>query len=164
MIKYNPGKPQKSLLRFGDQRHIGFSESIRYMARKKAFSPWFALLWSLRNVSQPLGSVVHDWTESSLRRQARNWPSAEASVEYAEPMIVGDGEDAHWVGDLHYTYSVDGAAYSGSHYLRVYDEDDVNEQVEQWRGRKLVVRYFRGNPAHSIFIPEEQPISLSARG
>jgi hypothetical protein len=156
MIKYNPGKPQKSVLRLGDQWHSGFSESIRYLARKKAFGPWFALLWSLRNVSH--------WAESNLRRHARNWPSAEASVEYAEPMIVGDGQDAHWVGDLRYTYSVDGAAYSGSHYFRVYDEDDAHEQVEKWRGQKLVVRYFRGNPAHSILIPEEQNTSLSASG
>ena len=155
MIKYNPRKPQKSLLRFGDQWHSGFSESTRSLPIKKAVGPWFALLWSLRNVSYR--------AESSLRTQARNWPSAEASVEYAEPMIVGDGEDAHWVGDLYYAYSVDGAIYSGSHYFRVCDQADANEQVGKWRGQKLVVRYSRGNPAHSIFIPDEQNISLAAR-
>lgn len=30
MIKYNPGKPQKSILRLGDQWHGGFSESIGF--------------------------------------------------------------------------------------------------------------------------------------
>jgi len=147
MIRYKQNAPQTSVLALRDTLGTGTYE-FGSRARARSFSPWLALLWRLRNVS--------DWAESSISERAKHWPSAEATVEYAEPMMLGDDENLHWVGDLHYRYSVDGSTYSASHYFRVSGEDDARQQVEPWRGRKLVVHYFPGNPAWSVFIETEQ--------
>lgn len=153
MIKYKLNKPQTSVLRLLDVLCAKSADTFRPIIRKQQLRPWLTLLWSLRKLS--------DWARSSLQKQARNWPSTEGTVEYAEPMIAGEDEDTHWVGELHYTYSVDGCAYSDSHNFRAYDEEDAKEQVEPWRGRKLIIRYFPGNPARSVFIEREQlPVAV----
>jgi len=105
----------------------------------------------LRNVS--------DWAETMLHKKAQNWPSVLGRVEYAEPMMVGDDYDAHWGGDVHYSYSVNGASYSASYYFRAYSNEDAEDLVQEWRNRRVVVHYFPGNPSRSVFIPEEQNIS-----
>ena len=83
-------------------------------------------------------------------------PSADAIVDYAEPKIAGDDENTHWVGDLHYSYSVNGNSYSASHYFRASGNDDAEDLVKEWRSRRIVVHYFPGNPSRSVFIPQEQ--------
>lgn len=147
MIKYKPNKPQKSVLALHDLASTGTYE-FRSSTGTPRFSPWLTLVWSFRNVSE--------WAENSLQKSARQWPSAEATVEYAEPMMVGDDGDLHWVGDLHYKYSVDGCTYSASHYFRAFNQDDARERVEAWRGRKLIIHYFPGNVSRSVFIENEQ--------
>src|SRR6266496_4566712 len=147
MIQYRPEKPRVSVLRDLElSRTLPMSPS-RPFGRHSWFGSRVAILWSLRNVSE--------WAEKRLQREAINWPSTEATVEYAEPLIADVDDRAHWVGELHYSYSVDGCTYSGSHYFRAYDEDDAREQVEGWRGRKVIVHYFGGNPIRSVFIPPE---------
>jgi hypothetical protein len=71
-------------------------------------------------------------------------------------------DEAHWGGELHYSYSVDGSSYSNSYYFRGYDEDGARELMEGWRDRRIVVHYFAGNPARSVFIREEQDQSTKA--
>ena len=147
MIKYNPNRPQASVLTLRD---LFGTKPFEFRPKKgpQWFSPRLALLWSLRNVSE--------WAERSLQKQASNWPSAEATVEYAEPRMVGGDDNLRWVGDLHYKYSVDGSVYSGSYYFRAYGEEDAREQAESWRSQKLVVHYFPGNPLRSVLIVSEQ--------
>jgi hypothetical protein len=116
-----------------------------------------AILWSLRN--------VRGWAEGRLYKEARNWPSADAIVDYAEPKIAGDDENTHWVGDLHYSYSVNGNSYSASHYFRASGNDDAKDQVKEWRSRRIVVHYFPGNPSRSVFIAQEQnPFAVTVIG
>jgi hypothetical protein len=97
---------------------------------------------------------VSTWAEGRLHSEAKNWPSVSAEVDYAEPRIFDD--DGHWGGELRYAYSVDGASYSNSYFFRAFGEDDAQQQVEPWRNRKVIVHYYPGNPARSVFIPEEQ--------
>jgi hypothetical protein len=142
------GKPQISV-----RREIGQAGGLPVrqcgkISLGQRFGPVLAILWSLRNVS--------NWAESKLHNEARNWPSVDGDVEYAEPMIVGEDENTHWVGDLHYRYSVNGTSYSASHYFRADSNEDARELVQEWRSRKIVVHYFTGNPSRSVFIPEEQ--------
>jgi hypothetical protein len=147
MVAYKPSNPQASVLALRDLSNTDTNGSRRFQ-RNRPLSPWLGLLWRLRNVS--------DWAEGALQKQATNWPSAEATVEYAEPMMVGEDDDLHWVGDLHYKYSVDGCSYSGSQYFRALGGEDAREQVEVWRGLKLAIHYFPGNPGKSVFIASEQ--------
>lgn len=148
VIRFKPGNPKISVLALADLSNSGATELFRPIVLARPLGPWLTLLWSLRNVS--------DWAEGSLQRQASTWPSAEATVEYAEPRIADAEDRPHWLGELHYAYTVDGRSYSSSHYFRARGEDDAKELVEPWRGRKLIIHYFPGNPARSVFIEGEQ--------
>jgi hypothetical protein len=154
MIKYKPNKPQTSLLALRDLCRTE-TQGFASTARTWRFSPWLALLWSFRNVS--------DWAEGTLQKNARLWPSVEAVVEYAEPMMVGDEDDLHWVGDLHYKYSVDGSTYSASHYFRASGQQHARERVQAWRGEKLIIHCFPGNASRSVFIENEQHPSTAVQ-
>jgi hypothetical protein len=148
LVPCKVGTPQVSVLREADLMNALPSAQHRYDRPHQPFGPVLAILWSLRNVS--------DWAERRLDREAQHWPSVTGTVEYAEPMIVGEDNSAHWGGDLHYSYSVDGNPYSNSYYLRAAGEDDARDQVKQWRNGKVIVHYFAGNPARSVLILEEQ--------
>ena len=150
MIKYMPNKPHASTLALRDLP-VAETWACRPMGITHNFSPWLAILWAFRNVSE--------WAENSLHERASNWPSTEGEVEYAEPRMVGDDDNLHWVGDLHYKYSVEGCSYAASHYFRAYGEEDAREQVEAWRGRRVIVHYFPGNSARSVFIAGEQEVN-----
>jgi hypothetical protein len=153
LVRFKLGKPRISVLREIDQMGVLPPQQHRPDSPNLRFGPVLAILWSLRNVS--------DWAESILQAKARYWLSTYATVEYAEPMIVGEDRDAHWVGEVHYSYSVDGNSYSQSYYLRATGEDDARDLVEGWRNRRIVVHHFPGNPARSVLIPEEQDRSAT---
>jgi hypothetical protein len=153
LVPYKLGNPQMSVLREMDLTNALPAPWHRYGRPHQRFGPILAILWPLRSVS--------DWAENGLHKEARNWPSVPGSVEYAEPMLVGEDNDAHWGGDLHYSYSVDGNSYSDSYYFRASTEQDARNQVEQWRSRKIIVHYFPGNQARSVFISEEQDLSAA---
>jgi len=145
LVHYKLGKPQISVLREVDS--IG-ALPVRPLhgSPEKRFGPVLAILWSLLNVS--------DWAQRKLHEEATNWPSIAATVDYAEPIAIDD--DAHWGGDFHYSYFAGGRSYSDSYYLRALGEEDARDLVERWRGGKIIVHYFAGNPAKSVFILEEQ--------
>lgn len=145
LIHFKLTNPQFSVLREAEQLSA-VCVNQRNLRPAAPFGPGVAILWALRNVS--------DWAEAKLNREARDWPSASAIVDYAEPKILDD--DAHWCGDLHYVYSVGGVPYSNSYYFRANGEEDAREQVEPWRNREIIVRYYQRNPARSVFVLEEQ--------
>ena len=122
---------------------------------RQKFGQALALLWFLRNVS--------DLAEKKLNEKAKSWPAISTVVEYAESVLVGEDQDAHWSGDIHYSYSVDGYSYSGSYYVRALDQDDAEDILQKWRNRRILVHYFPGNPSRSVLIPDEQdPMGVAA--
>jgi hypothetical protein len=152
MVHYKLTNPEASVLR--ETEEIGLLAPRRggFRVPGAGFAPGLGILWRLRDVS--------DWAEAKVQEQARNWPPVYATVDYAEPRVMDD--EAHWGGEPHYSYSVDGSSYSNSYYFRGYDEDGARELMEGWRDRRIVVHYFAGNPARSVFIPEEQDQSTKA--
>ena len=146
LIHYKLADPNRSALSEDEQHHGAKSAQTIALLPAVPLSGGIALLWALRNVS--------DWAESKLQRAARSWPSVSAVVEYAEARVVDD--EAHWGGELHYRYSVDGATYSDSYYFRAYGQSDAEEQVRPWRDRNIVVHYYPGDPRRSVFVPQEQ--------
>jgi len=155
MIQYKPDEPRSSILRDLELSRTLPMSPARPFVSHSWFGPRVAILWSLRNKSE--------WVEKRLQKEAINWPSTEARVDYAEPRISDVDDRAHWVGELHYSYSIDGCAYSASHYFRACGEEDAKQQVELWRGRKLITHYFPGNPARSVFIESEQHPALATQ-
>lgn len=70
--------------------------------------------------------------------------------------MVGEGRAAHWVGELSYSYSVDGDYYSGFYHLPASGEDQASRWVQGWKDRRVVVHYAPGNPSQSVLVIEEQ--------
>jgi len=66
-------------------------------------------------------------------------------------MIVGDDQDTHWVGDLHYKYTVDGCTYSASHYFRAFDERRRDEGSAGMEGTEI---------DHPLFPWQSRPLNL----
>ena len=57
--------------------------------------------------------MVGTWISRRAQNRARNWPYVYGTVEHAEAKMIGDGRTAHWIGELAFSYSVDGAYYLG---------------------------------------------------
>jgi len=100
--------------------------------------------------------MVGTWISRRAQNRARNWPYVYGTVEHAEPKMIGDGRTAHWIGELAFSYSVDGAYYSGFCPLPASGEDQAWNSVRGWKDRKVIVHYWPRNPSRSVLIVEEQ--------
>ena len=88
--------------------------------------------------------------------RAKDWPYTYGTVEHAEPKMVGEGRSGYWVGELAYSYSVDGEYYSGIFHLPASSEESAWDAVRGWKDRKVIVHYMRNAPSRSMLIMEEQ--------
>jgi hypothetical protein len=70
--------------------------------------------------------------------------------------MIGEGRAAHWVGELSYSYSVDGNYFSGFYHSPASGEDRATRWVQGWKDRRVVVHYAPENPSQSVLIVEEQ--------
>lgn len=106
-----------------------------------------AIVWGIRRLS----------ISSSRRIQnvARDWPSADGTVEHASPKMVGEGRSGYWVGELSYSYSVAGDYYAGVAELPATGEESASRAVHGWKDRKVRVRYLPSDPARSVLIVDE---------
>lgn len=112
------------------------------------FGALLAAGWIIRRLKEQ--------ADKRLQNVANNWPCAYGRVEHAEAKIVGNGKTAYWVGELAYSYAVDGNYHSGLHRLSARSEDQAWKIVRGWKDRKVVVHYLPSNPFTSILVLKEQ--------
>ncbi len=112
----------------------------------------FALLavivWGLRRANMASGR--------RLEQIASNWPIADGAVEHARPQMVGEGRSGYWVGELSYSYSVEGEYYAGVVQLPATSEETACQAVSGWKDRRVRVRYMPGEPSRSVLVVSEQ--------
>jgi hypothetical protein len=124
----------------------------------------FDSLWKLLLDFAVLAAIVwltRRFAISASRRAqtlASNWPIAQGTVEHASPKMVGEGRAGYWVGELSYSYSVDGDYHAGVAQLPASSEDNAYEAVRGWKDRKVQIRYEPGKPTRSILVLEEQEV------
>ena len=122
----------------------------------------FAPLWRYAIVAGAfvaLGWILKRLKERSDRKiqlQAKDWPYVYGPVEHARPKLIGEGDSAYWVGELAYSYAVEGNYYSGFHDLPVRGEEQAWEAVDGWKDRRIIVHYLAGRPSVSALVIEEQ--------
>ena len=124
----------------------------------------FDSLWKLLFDFAVLAAIV--WftrrlTISANRRVqtlAANWPIAQGTVEHAGPKMVGEGRAGYWVGELSYSYSVNGDYHAGVAQLPATSEENAYEAIRGWKDHKVQIRYQPGNPARSVLVIGEQEI------
>jgi hypothetical protein len=112
------------------------------------FGVLLALGWIIRQLKAR--------ADKRVQSGAKNWPYAYGTVEHAEAKMIGDGKAAYWVGELAYSYTVDGEYYSGSHHLSAKGEDEAWEIVRGWKERRVTVHYLPARPSTSVLVMEEQ--------
>lgn len=87
------------------------------------------------------------------QRLAQVWPLAQGCIEWATPKMIADG---YWVGELAYSYSVQGKYYAGTFNFHAPTEDAAWRSVEGWKGRSITVRYSPSDPSQSVLVVDEQ--------
>jgi hypothetical protein len=103
-----------------------------------------ALGWGI----QRLTAIV----KRRLQSHAAGWPVASGTGEHAHTKLGGEGRTAYWVGELSYSYCVDGEYYAGVAQLPARNEDAAYEAVRGWKDRKVRIRYAPGKPSLSTLI------------
>jgi hypothetical protein len=104
------------------------------------------------------------WILRRLRRQfnqraparAKTWPYVYGTIQYAQAATIGEGKNAYWIGELAYSYIVDGEYYSGFCQLPASNEDEAWNAVRGWKDRKVIVHYRPQYPSTSVLVVEEQ--------
>jgi len=90
-------------------------------------------------------------------RHAYSWPSAQGTVMGVHVRSSTDSYIQPWVGDLSYSYIVNGEYYSGFHRIRAHSERRAEEKIAGWKGRMVVVRYSPNQPDLSKLLQSDQP-------
>jgi hypothetical protein len=116
------------------------------------------IVWLIRRLAISAGHRA--------QKRAGNWAIAQGTVEHASPKhaspkMAGEGRTGYWIGELSYSYSVDGEYYAGVAQLPASSEDHASEVVRGWKDRKVQVRYMPRNRARSVLITNEQALLAS---
>lgn len=92
-----------------------------------------------------------------LETEALDWPSALGTVVDARPKVSDGGEPyKNWTLELVYAYVATGEYHSGTHLLAPESEDEVTEEADRWKERKLVVRYSPEDASRSVVLLQDQ--------
>ena len=75
----------------------------------------------------------------------------------AEVLRASDNNILPWVGNLTYSYIVNGEYYSGYHRMRARNERRAEEKIAGWKDRMVVVRYSPDKPDLSVLLKSDQP-------
>ena len=90
----------------------------------------------------------------------RNWPITQGRVETAEMVAFAQQS----VAQMGYSYSVEGAIYSGIFTQQFADEQDAWEYVDRVKGQSVVVRYHPRKLALSaVRSADQNALSISKR-
>jgi hypothetical protein len=115
-----------------------------------------AIVWAIRHLAVA--------TDRHVQKLGSDWPVAQGTPSM--PASKNDGRGSHWmlVGELSYSYSVDGEYYAGVTHLRASNEDAAYEATRGWRDRKVKVRYMSSNPETSVLVVlDEQTKPVASR-
>jgi hypothetical protein len=90
-------------------------------------------------------------------RHAHSWPSAQGTIMSAQAQVSADSYFQRWVGNLTYTYVVNGEYYSGFHRIRARTERRAEEKIAGWKDRMVVVQYSPDKHDLSVLLRSDQP-------
>lgn len=118
-------------------------------------------LWKLLPLWQEIalyffaaGGGIWAWVRS---RQAQSWPSSQGVVSGAAARASGERRFKPWIGELAYSYTVNGEYYSGFHQRRARTERRAEEFVSGWKDRMVLVRYSPTKHEISVLLKSDQP-------
>jgi predicted DNA-binding helix-hairpin-helix protein len=120
------------------------------------FDPW-GLLSILKDVVLllvPAGAAAWAWYRT---RHAQSWPSAQGTIMSAQAQVSKNSYIQRWVGNLSYSYVVDGEYYSGFYGIPARSERKAEEKIAGWKGRMVVVRYSPDTHNLSVLLRSDQP-------
>jgi hypothetical protein len=120
------------------------------------FDPWgfLPLLKDLVLLILPAGAAAWAWYRT---RHAHSWPSAQGTIMSAQVRRSADSYIQPWVGDLIYSYVVNGEYYSGFHRIRARSERRAEEKIAGWKNRMVVVLYSPSKHDLSALLKSDQP-------
>jgi hypothetical protein len=116
----------------------------------------FAFLSIAKDVVLLLASVGAGTWAWFRTRHAHSWPSAQGTIVGAR-VHSSTGSFRPWVGDLSYTYVVNGEYYSGFHHIRAHSQRRAEDRIAGWKGRMVVVRYSPNQRDLSTLLRSDQP-------
>jgi hypothetical protein len=122
-------------------------------------------VWLILSAAGLVAFAVYWLMKRRKLRQSRSWPSAEGRVNSTDLSLHKTGtEQSQWFATVLYSYSVQGASYSGK-LQRTYL---LKGHGEKWlggfpAGLVLAVRYNPAKPADSVLHEDEQSAASASR-
>jgi Protein of unknown function (DUF3592) len=116
-----------------------FAASMPDLLSREFRNVGFVLFWVALVAGWFLINRLPGWFRS-LR--ARSWPLADGRIETVN--VKEFGQQA--LGELGYSYLVEGNRYSGYFSWQFGDEQQAWDYVTELKGRPVAVRYMRKNP------------------
>ena len=122
----------------------------------KPFDPWKLLpLW--QEIALSVAAACSGLWAWWRVRQAQSWPSTQGTISGAAARPTNDRRFKPWIGELTYSYVVNGEYYSGFHQIRARKERRAEELVSGWKGRMVIVRYSAKKHEISALLKSDQP-------
>ncbi|HKI00326.1 MAG TPA: DUF3592 domain-containing protein [Candidatus Sulfotelmatobacter sp.] len=130
---------------------------LRYSEQAmRHFDPW-GLLPVLQDVALVLIAAAAGAWAWFKTRHAHSWPSTQGTIISAQAQVSKDSYIGRWVGNLTYTYVVNGEYYSGLHKVRARSERGAEKKIAGWKDRMVVVRYSPDKHDLSALLKSDQP-------
>jgi Protein of unknown function (DUF3592) len=120
------------------------------------FDPWglLPILKDLVLALVPAGAAAWAWYRT---RHAHSWPPAQGTIVDAQAQVSKNSYIQRWVGNLSYSYVVDGEYYSGFYRIPARSERKAEEKIAGWKGRMVIVRYAPDKHDLSVLLKSDQP-------
>jgi hypothetical protein len=90
---------------------------------------------------------------------AGRWPVAEGTLETGEVTVtsLGKGKESA-IARVGYSFSIAGEYYSGYCLERIFNDSmSARKYVDEFKGRKVFIRYDPQNPNQSVWRRKDQP-------
>lgn len=119
-------------------------------------SPWgfLPLLKDVALLLIPAAAAIWAWFK---RRHAQSWPSSQGTVMSVNARSSGNAYVNPWVGELIYTYVVNGEYYSGHYQIGARSQRRAEERMAGWKNRMVLVRYSPDQHDLSALLKRDQP-------
>ena len=110
----------------------------------------------IRVLVQKAHDAFHQLLENNASpydQDTDGWPITSGVVEWARPQTLRRGRDSYWVGEIAYSYSINGTYYAGFYHVAASGEAEAKAVIVGWKGRAITVRYSPQDPSVSVMQP-----------
>jgi len=92
--------------------------------------------------------------------RSRGWPTVDGTIVGGNVQKMSGRGDPPYLGEISYSYNLDGQYYSGYYQRGFFDEQKGWDFVDGAKDRPVIIRYKASDPEITVLRMRDQPIGF----